>query len=100
MTTRVLKHAKNRLGAIDWGPNDFDVLNADQYFGRIFLSPQGPQGRPWFWTITAMDYPRSIHSPFSDARASDDRFQGAVTMPASRQLGLSIISRARLAIML
>ena len=29
MSTLILKHAnKNRLGAIDWGPNDFDVLNA------------------------------------------------------------------------
>jgi hypothetical protein len=29
--TLVLKHAnKNRLGAIDWGPNDYEVLNADR----------------------------------------------------------------------
>ena len=27
MPTLILKHAnKNRLGAIDWGPDDFDVL--------------------------------------------------------------------------
>jgi len=59
----ILRHAnKNRLGAIDWGPNDFDVLNADRCVGRIFLSPQTPQGHPWFWTITARDYPRSIHT--------------------------------------
>ena len=61
--TLILKHAnKNRLGAIDWGPNDFDVLNADRCVGRIFMSPQAPQGHPWFWTITARDYPRSIHT--------------------------------------
>jgi len=30
--------------------------------GRIFQQPQAPQGRPWFWTITALDYPPSIHS--------------------------------------
>ena len=61
--TLILKHAnKNRLGAIDWGPNDFDVSNADRSIGRIFLSPQAPQGRPWFWTITAREYPPSIHS--------------------------------------
>ena len=60
MQTLILKHAnKSRLGAIDWGPNDFDVLNADRCVGRIFMSPQTPQGHPWFWTITARD---SIHS--------------------------------------
>jgi hypothetical protein len=63
VSTLVLKHAnKNRLGAIDWGPNDFDVLNADRCVGRIFMSPQAPQGHPWFWTITAREYPRSIHT--------------------------------------
>jgi hypothetical protein len=31
MNTLVLKHAnKSRLGTIDWGPNDFDVLDADR----------------------------------------------------------------------
>ena len=61
--TLILKHAnKNRLGAIDWGPNDFDVLDADRCVGRIFLSPQSPPDRNWMWTITARDYPRSIHN--------------------------------------
>jgi hypothetical protein len=61
--TLILKHAnKNRLGAIDWGPNDFDVCVSDRCIGRIFLSRQAPVGRPWFWTITAMDYPPTIHS--------------------------------------
>jgi hypothetical protein len=45
---RVDKHAIKRLGAIDWGPNDFDVLNADRCVGRIFLSTQTLQGHPWF----------------------------------------------------
>jgi hypothetical protein len=59
----VLKHAnKNRLGAIDWGPNDFDVCEADRCIGRIFLSVQAPQGLPWFWTITAREYAPTIHS--------------------------------------
>jgi hypothetical protein len=63
MTTLILKHTKkNRLGAIDWGPNDFDVCEGDHCVGRIFLSVQAPQGRPWFWTITARDYPPTIHS--------------------------------------
>ena len=61
--TLILKHAnKNRLGAIDWGPNDFDVCVGDRGIGRIFLSPQSPPGRHWIWTITARDYPRSIHT--------------------------------------
>jgi len=63
MSTLVLKHAnKNRLGAIDWGPNDFDVCEGDRCIGRFLLSLQAPEGRPWFWTITALDYPPSIHS--------------------------------------
>ena len=37
--TLILKRAnKNRLGAIDWGPNDFDVCESNRCIGRIFLS--------------------------------------------------------------
>jgi hypothetical protein len=62
-STLILKHAnKNRLGAIEWGPNDFDVCEGDRGIGRIFFSPQSPPDRNWMWTITASDYPRSIHS--------------------------------------
>ena len=61
--TLVLKHAnKNRLGAVEWGPNDFDVIEGDRCIGRIFLSAQAPQGCPWFWTITAREYPPTTHS--------------------------------------
>jgi hypothetical protein len=28
--------------------------------GRIFLSLQAPQGRPWFWTVTARDYRSAV----------------------------------------
>ncbi|HVR59323.1 MAG TPA: hypothetical protein VMT72_21130 [Pseudolabrys sp.] len=62
MSTLVLKHAnKNRLGAIDWGPNDFDVLDTDRCIGRIFLSPASPPDRNWMWTITAREHPPTIH---------------------------------------
>ena len=61
--TLILKHAhKNRQGNIEWGPNDFDVCKDDRRIGRIFLSPASPPDRNWIWTITARDYPRSIHS--------------------------------------
>jgi hypothetical protein len=59
----ILKHAnKNRLGAVEGGPNDFDVCEGDRCIGRIFLSVQSPQARPWFWTITASEYQPTIHS--------------------------------------
>ena len=63
MSSLILKHAnKNRLGAIDWGPNDFGVCESDRCIGRIFLPPQSPPDRSWMWTITTRDYPRTIHS--------------------------------------
>ena len=62
MTTLILKHA-NAPAPIEWGPNDFAILDNDRrWIGRIFLSVQAPQGRPWFWTITAREYPPTIHS--------------------------------------
>ena len=42
--------------------DDHVVLDGGGVIGRIFQQPQTPQGRPWFWTITAREYPPSIHS--------------------------------------
>jgi hypothetical protein len=42
--------------------DDYDVLDASRVIGRIMLHPQAPEGRPWFWTITASEYPRTINS--------------------------------------
>ena len=42
--------------------DDHVVLDGGRVIGRIFQQLQAPEGRPWFWTITAMDYPPTIHS--------------------------------------
>jgi hypothetical protein len=56
MTALILKHSQGCR------ENDYDVLDAGKIIGRIMLHPQVSEGRPWFWTITARDYPRTIHS--------------------------------------
>jgi len=52
----VLVRASRSRGGGHWSADDYDVRMGDaggQVVGRIFLSPQSPQDRPWFWTITA-----------------------------------------------
>jgi hypothetical protein len=56
-----LKHDGYRLQILG-DKDDHVVLDGGRAIGRIFQQPQAPSGRPWFWTITAMDYPRTIHS--------------------------------------
>jgi hypothetical protein len=58
--TLILKKTASIYGMGDG--NDWTVLDGDRIIGRIFLSPQSPPDRNWMWTITARDYPRSIHS--------------------------------------
>jgi hypothetical protein len=58
--TLILKRTASIYGI--GGGNDWTVLDGDHIIGRIFLSPQSPLDRNWMWTITARDYPRSIHS--------------------------------------
>ena len=54
MNSLILKHAnKNRLGAVDWGPNDFDVCDGDRCIGRIFLSVQAPLSRGFGQSVHA-----------------------------------------------
>ena len=49
---RLIRASKNRPGG-PWSDDDYDVYDGDRHIGRIFLSPQSPQGQHWFWTITA-----------------------------------------------
>ena len=42
--------------------NDYVVLDGGRVIGRIFMAPQGPEGQPWFWTITDPEQAPSIHN--------------------------------------
>jgi hypothetical protein len=30
--------------------------------GRVMLHPQAPHRHPWFWTITAVEFPSSVYN--------------------------------------
>ena len=60
--TLVLKTTRSQYGSPFDTENDYVVLDDDRLIGRIFLSPQSPPDRNWMWTITARDFPRSIHT--------------------------------------
>jgi len=51
-STLILSANKRRSGG-HWDADDYDVSDGDQVIGRIMLCQQGPDGRPWFWTIIA-----------------------------------------------
>jgi len=74
------------------GSNDYDVLDdSRQAIGRIFLSPASPPDRNWMRTITAREYPPTIHRMLSNARASYGGIQGAVAPVALACLGVAAL---------
>jgi hypothetical protein len=36
----------------DWSSDDYDVFDGKERVGRVVLTAEAPEGRPWFWTIT------------------------------------------------
>src|SRR5262245_32311889 len=47
------------------GSDDYDVRRGDKsgpVIGRIMRLPQAPEGRPWFWAITAREQPSSVYN--------------------------------------
>ena len=58
----ILKHAnKNRLGAVDGAQTILMYATATAVSVNISVSAGTAQ--PWFWTISAREYPRSVHRP-------------------------------------
>ena len=57
-----LKTTRSQYGSPFGDANDYVVLDGGRVIGRIFQQPQAPQGQPWFWTITAMDFKPSVRS--------------------------------------
>ena len=47
----LVRASRNRDG--EWSSDDYDVFDGKALVGRITLTAQGPEGRPWFWTISA-----------------------------------------------
>jgi hypothetical protein len=61
MKTLILKKTRTHYLEPHWPDNDFVVLDGDQVIGRIMRHPQAPKETPWFWTITAREYPPSVY---------------------------------------
>lgn len=53
MTTSLTLVRASRNPDGEWSSDDYDVFDGKEHVGRIALTPQAPEGRPWFWRITA-----------------------------------------------
>jgi hypothetical protein len=52
-TVLTLVRANKGRDEANYSRDDYDVCDGERVVGRITLRPQAPEGRPWFWTITA-----------------------------------------------
>ena len=49
----LLKRASKSRPGGPWPDDDYDVFDGDQHIGRISWTHAAPEGRRWFWKITA-----------------------------------------------
>ena len=61
MKTLILKKTRAYYRESHWPDNDFVVLDTGKVVGRIMRHPQTPKEQPWFWSITAREYPPSVY---------------------------------------
>jgi hypothetical protein len=47
----LVRASKNRDG--EWSSDDYDVFEGKRQIGRITLTSEAPEGKPWSWAITA-----------------------------------------------
>jgi hypothetical protein len=85
MTTLTLRRASKHRPGGQWSDDDYNVFDGERHVGRIMLTPQAPEGEPWFWTITARvpQYPHDRGYAASREEAMAD-FKVAWLTPARR----------------